>query len=74
MWLYEVKRVRTITAKEAKGDEGSENDLRLAFELEFNRHLFDDYKKIDTSHMSNNTFIYTTFDAIGSFIKTDDLE
>lgn len=72
--VYEVKRVRTITAKEAKGDEGSENDLRLAFELEFNRHLFDDYKKIDTSHMSNNTFIDTTFDAIGSIIKTDDLE
>ena len=72
--VYEVKRVRTITAKEAKGDEGSENDLRLAFELEFNRHLFDDYKKIDTSHMSNNTFIDTTFDAIDSILKTDDLE
>ena len=66
--VYEVKRVRTITAKEAKGDEGSENDLRLAFELEFNRHLFDDYKKIDTSHMSNNTFIDTTFDAIDTLL------
>lgn len=72
--VYEVKRVRTITAKEAKGDEGSENDLRLAFELEFKRHLFDDYKKIDTSRMSNNTFIDTTFDAIGSILKIDDLE
>lgn len=69
--VYEVKRVRTITAKEAKGDEGSENDLRLAFELEFNRHLFDDYKKIDTSHMSNNTFIDTTFDAIDSLLLSD---
>lgn len=66
--VYEVKRVRTITAKEAKGDEGSENDLRLAFELEFSRHLFDDYKKIDTSHMSNNTFIDTTFDAIDTLL------
>ena len=66
--VYEVKRVRTITAKEAKGDEGSENDLRLAFELEFSRHLFDDYKKIDTSHMSNNTFIDTTFDAINALL------
>ena len=66
--VYEVKRVRTITAREAKGDEGSENDLRLAFELEFSRHLFDDYKKIDTSHMSNNTFIDTTFDAIDTLL------
>lgn len=66
--VYEVKRVRTITGKEAKGDEGSENDLRLAFELEFSRHLFDDYQKIDTSRMSNNTFIDTTFDQIKSLI------
>lgn len=66
--VYEVKRVRTITGKEAKGDEGSENDLRLAFELEYNRQLFADYQKIDTSRMSNNTFIDTTFDQIDTFI------
>lgn len=66
--VYEVKRVRTITGKEAKGDEGSENDLRLAFELEYSRQLFADYQKIDTSRMSNNTFIDTTFDQIKSLI------
>ena len=66
--VYEVKRVRTITAKEAKGDEGSENDLRLAFELEYSRQLFADYQKIDTSRMSNNTFIDTSFDQIKSLI------
>ena len=32
---------------------------------------FDDYKKIDTSHMSNNTFIDTTFDAIDTLLISD---
>ena len=71
--VYEVKRVRTITAKEAKGDEGSENDLRLAFEIEFNRQLFDDYQMIDTSHMINYTFIDTSFDQIDSLIQVSKL-
>lgn len=69
--VYEVIRVRTITGKEAKGDEGSENDLRLAFELKFNRQLFDGYQMIDTSRMSNNTFIDTTFDQINNILKSN---
>lgn len=67
--VYEVKSVRTITGKEAKGDEGSENDLRLAFEIEYKRQLFDEYQMIDTSRMSNRTFIDTTFDQIETFIN-----
>ena len=62
--VYEIKRVRTITAKEAKGDGGDPNDLRLGFELEFNRHLFDDYQRIDTHGMIADTFLDTTFDQI----------
>jgi len=69
--VYEVRRVHTITSKEAKGDDGSENDLRLAFELKFNRQLFDDYQMIDTSRMSNNTFIDTTFDQINNILKSN---
>ena len=69
--VYEVRRVRTITSKEAKGDDGSENDLRLAFELKFNRQLFDDYQMIDTLKMSNHTFIDTTFDQINNILKSN---
>lgn len=67
--VYEVKRVRTITGREAKGEEGSDNDLRLAFELEFDRQLYDDYRMIETSQMSSHTFIDTTFDQIDTFLK-----
>ena len=65
--VYEIVRVRTITAKEAKQTEGDEvpvDDLRLAFELRFTRQLFSDYQKIDTHKMAYNTFIDTTFDKI----------
>lgn len=58
--VYEVKRVRTITGSEAHQTEG-ENDMRLAFELVFNRKLADDYIRIDTSKTSAYTFIDTTF-------------
>ena len=71
--VYEVKRVRTITGKEAKGEEGGKDDLRLAFEIEFNRQLFDDYQMIDTSHMINYTFIDTSFDQIDSLIQVSKL-
>lgn len=71
--VYEVKRVRTITGKEAKGEEDGKDDLRLAFEIEFNRQLFDDYQMIDTSHMINYTFIDTSFDQIDSLIQVSKL-
>ena len=65
--VYEIVRVRTITAKEAKQTEGDEtpaDDLRLAFELRFSKQLFLDYQKIDTHKLINYTFIDTTFDRI----------
>lgn len=49
--VYEIIRIRTITAQEAKRteyDDSLVNDLRLAFELRFNRRLFDDYQMINT--------------------------
>ena len=67
--VYEIVRVRTITAKEVKQTEGEEgaNDLRLAFELRFVRRQYNDYQPINTSKMSNNTFIDTTFEEIQSY-------
>ena len=64
--VYEIVRVRTITAKEVRQTEGEEgaNDLRLAFELRFVRRQYNDYQPINTSRMSNNTFIDTTFDEL----------
>ena len=65
--VYEIVRVRTITAKEAKQTEGDEvpaDDLRLAFELRFSRQLYPNYQNIDTHKMAYNTFIDTTFDKI----------
>ena len=65
--VYEIVRVRTITAKEAKQTEDDEvpaDDLRLAFELRFSKRLFFDYQKIDTSKLVNYTFIDTTFEML----------
>ena len=64
--VYEITRVRTISAKEAKQQEGEEgvNDIRLAFELRFVRRQYPCYQPIDTSKMAFNTFIDTTFDEL----------
>ena len=65
--VYEIVRVRTITAKEAKqtdGDKAPADDLRLAFELRFSRRLFPSYQNIDTHGMVGYTFIDTTFDKV----------
>lgn len=64
--VYEIVRVRTITAKEAKQVEGEDakDDLRLAFELCFVRKQYNEIRSINTSKMSNNTFIDTTFDEL----------
>ncbi|MCR8883836.1 restriction endonuclease-like protein [Phocaeicola plebeius] len=65
--VYEIIRIRTITAQEAKRteyDDVSVNDLRLAFELRFSRKLFDDYQKVNTHKMILHTFIDTTFDEL----------
>lgn len=69
--VYEIVRVRTITAKEAKQTEGDEvpvDDLRLAFELQFSKQLFFDYQKIDTRKLVNYTFIDTKFDNLNKVI------
>ena len=66
--VYKITRIRTITGKEAKQDEGADanvTDLRLAFELEFSHKLSDDIRMIKTEGMIGYTFIDTTFDGIG---------
>ena len=69
--VYEVVSVRTITGKEAKGEEGgSGDDLRLAFELKFSRQLYPDFKKIDMKRLINFSFLDTTFPEIDS-LRTD---
>ncbi|MGM9694196.1 MAG: DUF2357 domain-containing protein [Alloprevotella sp.] len=69
--VYEILRVRTITAKEAKQTEeaAAENDLRLAFELRFARKEFEDYQPIQTQKMANNTFIDTTFEELSALLQ-----
>lgn len=68
--VYEIVRVRTVTAKEVKRveSEGTADGLRLAFELRFSRQLFADYQKIDTHKMICHTFIDTTFETLERII------
>ena len=70
--VYEIVRVRTITAKEAKHSEGDEgkDDLRLAFELQFVRKQYADLQPIHTGKLINYTFIDTTFDRLDDVLKT----
>lgn len=67
--VYRIKRIRTITGKEAKQDETAGDDLRLAFELEFSHKLGDAYLPIDTRRLVNYTFLDTTFEELISRIK-----
>ncbi len=69
--VYEITRMRTITAKEAKeqDDASDANDIRLAFELRFVRRQYADYQPMETSGMINYTFIDTTFDRLSEFVK-----
>ena len=62
--VYKITRIRTITSKEAKQDEGTEatDDLRLAFELEFSHRLSEEFLPIDTKKLISYTFLDTTFD------------
>ena len=52
--VYEITRVRTISAKEAKQQDGEEgeNDIHLAFELRFVRRQYPCYQPVDTSKMA----------------------
>lgn len=73
--VYEIVRIRTITAKEAHQSqtddekEGKENDLRLAFELRFVRRQFEEMQPIDTDHFSDYIFLDTTFDELPRYMK-----
>lgn len=63
--VYEIVNIRTITGSEAKQLEDVKekiDDIRLAFHLKFNRRLYDDWHKIDTSDMKSYSFIDTTFE------------
>ncbi len=70
--VYEIMRVRTITAKEAKLQEGDvgEDDIRLAFELRFVRRQYPSYQHIDNSKISTESypFIDTTFDRLDEYV------
>lgn len=63
--LYAITRIRTIAASDAKQIENDGNavdDLRLAFELKFERQLFSDYKMVNVN--IKDTFADTTFEIL----------
>ena len=65
--VYEIVKICTIAAKEVKQTGGNGepiDDLRLKFQLKFYRHLFTDYRKIDTHKMIKYMFIDTTFEEV----------
>ena len=63
--VYKITRISTITAKEAKQNEGADaSDLRLAFKLKFSHKLSDEIRMIKTEGMIDYTFIDTTFDGL----------
>ena len=70
--VYEIVRMRTITGKEAKQDEGADatDDLRLAFELRFSRQLYKEYRMIDVLQMKDLTFLDTTFSDIDGYVSS----
>ena len=71
--VYEIIKVRTITAKEVKKSEGenANDDLRIAFELRFSRKLFANYQSINTHKFINYTFVDTTFEELDNVIIYD---
>lgn len=70
--VYEIVRMRTITGKEAKQDEGADatDDLRLAFELRFSRQLYKEYRMIDVLQMKDLAFLDTTFSDIDGYVTS----
>lgn len=70
--VYKIVRMRTITGKEAKQDEGADatDDLRLAFELRFSRQLYKEYRMIDVLQMKDLTFLDTTFSDIDGYVSS----
>ena len=69
--VYEITKIRTIKGSEAKQQEGVEehlDDIRLAFELKYNRSLSEQYRKIDGKSFIDYTFIDTTFEDLEGYI------
>lgn len=70
--VYEIRKVRTITGKEAKQTDAEDADskaLRLAFELRFVRKQYTNFQSINTTKMIGHTFIDTTFDKLGECVS-----
>lgn len=70
--VYEIRKVRTITGKEAKQTDAEDADskaLRLAFELRFVRKQYTNFQSINTTKMIGYTFIDTTFDKLGECVS-----
>lgn len=70
--VYEITGVRTITGRDAKQLEGTDvvaDDIRLAFELTYNRSLAEDFMKIKTAGMIKDTFLDTTFDNLSTILN-----
>lgn len=64
--VYRIIGLRTIKGSEIHPEDKGEksNDLRLAFELEYNRSLGENYIPINTNGFIMDTFLDTTFDEI----------
>ena len=72
--VYEIIKIRTIKGSEAKqmGDVDEEkDDIRLAFELKFNKKLYEDFQNINTEGIISYTFFDTTFEGIGKLLKQE---
>lgn len=70
--VYEITGVRTITGRDAKQLEGTDavaDDIRLAFDLTYNRSLADDFMRIKTAGMIKDTFLDTTFENLSTILN-----
>ena len=75
--VYEIVKIRTIKGSEAKQmDDVDEkkDDIRLAFELKFNKKLYKEFQNINTEGIISYTFFDTTFEGIGELLKQKNIE
>ena len=75
--VYEIVKIRTIKGSEAKQmDDVDEkkDDIRLAFELKFNKKLYKEFHNINTEGIISYTFFDTTFEGIGELLKQKNIE
>jgi len=70
--IYEIVKVRTVTTQEAKKlkyvDDEDSNQLRIGFDLRYDRQLYDEYKKLNQLQMIDYAFLDTTFDQIDEYL------